>query len=91
MQVVRAGMRETITDGSAKSLNTLPLPIAGKTGTAQVDGSEKTHAWFTSFGPYDHPKFVVTVLVEQGGGGDVIAAPMAREIWQWLYEHELSK
>ena len=91
VQIVQEGMRETITDGSAKSLNTLPIPIAGKTGTAQIDGSDKTHAWFTSFGPYGNPKFAVTVLIEQGGGGDVVAVPIAREIWQWLYEHDLSK
>ncbi|HSX25332.1 MAG TPA: penicillin-binding protein 2 [Candidatus Andersenbacteria bacterium] len=91
MQVVQDGMRQTITDGSGRSLNALPIPIAGKTGTAQIDGSDKTHAWFTSFGPYGNPKFAVTVLLEQGGGGDVVAVPIAHEIWQWLYEHELSK
>lgn len=90
IRVVQDGMRETITDGSAKALNTLPLPIAGKTGTAQVDGSDKTHAWFTSYGPVDHPKYAISVLIEQGGGGDVIAVPIAKEIWQWLYENILS-
>lgn len=91
IRIVQEGMRETITDGSGRSLNSLPIPIAGKTGTAQVDGSDKTHAWFTSFGPYGNPKFAVTVLLEQGGGGDVVAVPIAHEIWQWLYEHDLSK
>jgi penicillin-binding protein 2 len=91
IKIVQEGMRETIISGSGKSLNTLPIPIAGKTGTAQVDGSDKTHAWFTSFGPYGSPKYAVTVLVERAGGGDVVAVPIAREIWQWLSEHELKQ
>lgn len=91
IQIVQEGMRQTITDGSGRSLNALSIPIAGKTGTAQIDGSDKTHAWFTSYGPYGSPRFAVTVLVEQGGGGDVVAVPIAREIWQWLIEHEMSK
>ncbi|MBI1833882.1 MAG: penicillin-binding protein 2 [Candidatus Andersenbacteria bacterium] len=87
MQVVRAGMRQTVTEGSGRALESLPLPIAGKTGTAQVGGVEDTHAWFTSFAPYDNPQFVVTVLLERGGAGDVDAVPVAKEIWQWLIEN----
>ncbi len=88
--IVQEGMREAITDGSARSLTTLPIAIAGKTGTAQIGGSDKTHAWFTSFGPYGNPKFVVTILLEKGGAGDINSVPIAREIWQWLAEHDLS-
>lgn len=87
LDTVIAGMRQTITDGSARSLQTLPIPLAGKTGTAQVGNNDVTHAWFTSFAPYDHPELVVTVLLEKGGKGDQDAVPIAREIWQWWYEN----
>lgn len=86
VEVVREGMRQTVTDGSARSLSNIPIPIAGKTGTAQIGGTEKTHAWFTSFAPYDAPEIVLTVLLEKGGEGDKDAVPFAREIWQWLEE-----
>jgi penicillin-binding protein 2 len=80
---VRAGMRETVTAGSGRSLSLLATPVAGKTGTSQISGTDETHAWFTSFGPYAEPELVVTVLVERGGAGDKVAAPIARDIWQW--------
>lgn len=87
IRVVQAGMRQAVTDGSARSLKTLPIPVAGKTGTAQVGGSDKTHAWFTSFGPYGDPQIAITVLLEYGGAGDSQAVPLAKEIWQWWIEN----
>lgn len=90
MRVVQEGMREAVLTGSARSLNALPIPIAGKTGTAQIGGTEKTHAWFTSFGPYTKPDTVITVLLEKGGAGDVDAVPVAKEIWQWIAEHPVN-
>lgn len=86
--VVQAGMRQTVTDGSARSLATFPLPLAGKTGTAQIGGTDKTHAWFTSFGPFNSPELVITVLLEGAGQGDQQAVPVARSIWQWWLEHK---
>lgn len=90
LPTVRDGMRSAVTDGSARALNDLPIPLAGKTGTAQVGGAaiEDTHAWFTSFGPVDTPKYVVTVLLEKGGAGDRDAVPVAKAIWKWLLEHD---
>lgn len=89
VQTVQAGMRQAVTDGSALALSTLPIPLAGKTGTAQLGGIDETHAWFTSFGPYGDPKFSVTVLLERGGEGDRDAVPFAKEVWQWLVENRL--
>lgn len=83
IMVVRQGMRDSITSGSGRALATLPIQIAGKTGTAQTSSKDITHAWFTSFGPVDDPELVVTVLLEHGGSGDQDAIPIAKEIWQW--------
>ena len=91
IQVVQEGMRQAVTDGSARSLNTLSIPLAGKTGTAQIGGTDNTHAWFSSFGPYGDPQFVVVVLLEQAGGGDTEAVPVAKEIWQWIAENYVNK
>ncbi len=88
IQTVREGMRQTVTGGSGRSLASLPIALAGKTGTAQIGGTTNTHAWFTSFGPYESPELVVTVLLERGGAGDTEAVPMAKAIWQWWIEHE---
>ncbi|HTK60521.1 MAG TPA: penicillin-binding protein 2 [Candidatus Baltobacteraceae bacterium] len=85
VDIVRRGMRETVLSGSARSLQSSPWPMAGKTGTAQWRIGEPTHAWFTGFAPYDDPQIVVTVLIEAGGEGSHSATPVARDIMEaWL-------
>ena len=85
MQVVRSGMRQTVTAGSGRRLSTLPVAMAGKTGTAQWSSTGDYHAWFTGFAPYDDPELVITVLIEEGGGGDVVAVPIVQEFMEWYY------
>lgn len=83
LAIVREGMRSAVTVGSARSLRNLPIEVAAKTGTAQWSKKAPTHAWFTSFAPYRSPKIVVTVMVEEGGEGSVVAAPIAKEFYAW--------
>jgi len=85
IRIVQEGMRLTITDGSARNLNDLPVAIAGKTGTAQFLNNEKTHAWFTCYAPYDDPQIAIIVLVDGGGGGHEIAAPVAKDILNYYF------
>ncbi len=85
IQVVRQGMRQTVTAGSARSLQTVPVPVAGKTGTAQWSSKHKPHAWFTGFAPFDKPQIVITILVEEGGEGSYTAVPIAREFLEWYF------
>lgn len=89
IQAVRQGMRQAVTIGSARSLSTLPVTVAGKTGTAQWSSTKDTHAWFTSFAPYEDPEIVVTVVVEEGGEGSGIAASIARDIYAWYFSREV--
>ncbi|HEY3427379.1 MAG TPA: penicillin-binding transpeptidase domain-containing protein, partial [Acidimicrobiia bacterium] len=42
------------------------------------------HAWFVGVGPLDSPRWVVAVLIEEGGSGGRVAAPVARHIMQYL-------
>ncbi len=77
LAAVRQGLRQAVTDGSARALGSFPIPIAAKTGTAEIGETKKTHAWFTSFAPYDAPEIVITVIVEQGGEGHAAALPVA--------------
>lgn len=60
------------------------VPIAGKTGTAEVNGKHDT-SWFASFGPVGDPRYAVVVMVEQGGTGGSVAAPAVRQIWDGIY------
>ncbi len=86
LAIIREAMHQTITSGSGRSLSKIPGSAGGKTGTAQTGIGNNTHAWFTVFAPYDDPKIVLTVLVENGGEGSSIAAPIARDVLEWYLQ-----
>jgi len=60
--------------------------VACKTGTAETGDGKTTHAWFTVFAPVENPEIVLTVLVEKGGEGSGVAAPIAKEILKKYFE-----
>jgi peptidoglycan glycosyltransferase len=76
-------MRAVATDGTARRVMAgEQIGIAGKTGTAQLD-TGMPHAWFTGFAPYEGDparRIAFSVLVEHGGYGGRVAAPVAREV-----------
>ncbi len=84
IKLVRQGMRATVLNGSARSLQFLPVAAAGKTGTAQI-GKNKFHAWFTGFAPYNNPQIVLTILIENGGEGSTYAVPVFKQIIKWYF------
>jgi len=85
IKTVQEGMRMAVTDGSARNMADLPISVAGKTGTAQFFDNQKTHAWFECYAPYENPEIAVIVLIEGGGGGHEIAAPVAKEILNYYF------
>jgi penicillin-binding protein 2 len=85
IDIVRAGLRQAVTSGSAEKMLGLSVTSAGKTGTAQWSTTKLPHAWFTAFAPYDNPEIVVTVLVEEGEGGSRIALDIAYDFLQWYF------
>ena len=60
------------------------FPVAGKTGSAQVEGENST-SWFASFAPADAPRYAVVAMVTNGGAGGETAAPAARRIYEALF------
>ncbi len=86
-----------------RTMSKLPIIAAGKTGTSQVTSIpqstvnrlkehelayfHRSHAWITTYAPYDDPQFIVTVLIEHGGHGGSASGPMAADIYKWLYAH----
>ncbi|EAJ5701746.1 penicillin-binding protein 2 [Campylobacter lari subsp. concheus] len=87
---------------TARFLRNSPITIAAKTGTAQVVGisqSEKkrikeedleyflrSHAWITSYAPYEKPQYVVVVLIEHGKSGSSTGGPILAKIYQKLID-----
>ncbi len=88
--------------GTAMQYLSSDVVIAGKTGTAQVIAIKqdikkrklehelsyynRSHAWFTSYGPYKNPKYVVMAMVEHGGHGGAAAGKMVSQIYNKLLE-----
>ena len=56
-----------------------PATVACKTGTAEVAGKDD-FAWFACYAPYDNPKYVVACVVEEGGGGSAVGAPLGARL-----------
>jgi len=85
IEVVREGMHQATTEGSARQLGNLPVAVAAKTGTAQFGNEGKTHAWITAFAPFEDPQIAIVVLVEGGGEGNSTAQPIAKDILQYYF------
>lgn len=93
--------------GTATHYISSKVKLAGKTGTAQVVGIKqdvkkrklehemsyysRSHAWFTSYGPYKDPQYVVMVMVEHGGHGGAAAGEIVSKIYNKLLEKEYIK
>ena len=90
--IVRAAMRDDVADdeGSGKASRLKDFAVCGKTGTAEIKGNGRKDkvTWFTSFAPYEAPRYVVVVMVESGGSGGGTCAPVAKKIYQFLHDRE---
>lgn len=90
IETIREGMIQACkTGGTAWPLFNFKTAIACKTGTAEVgDGSKETHAWLTAFAPASDPEISITVMVERGGEGSDVAAPIVGDILKEWFEEK---
>ncbi len=90
-EIITNMMEETVKSGTANNVGRIfDWQAAGKTGSAQsvYNGREVVHGWFTGFIPVDNPKYVITVFAEDGKSGRQSAAPVFKEIAEYLYQTE---
>lgn len=94
---MHTAMEDTVKRGTAKGVYTSAYRMAGKTGTAQVKSIAQgksynkaalnerhwDHAWFTGFAPVEDPQIALAVIVENGGGGSKVAAPIGRALFDY--------
>ncbi|MCX6790927.1 MAG: penicillin-binding transpeptidase domain-containing protein, partial [Candidatus Gribaldobacteria bacterium] len=87
IRIVREGMRQAVSspNGSALSLNNLPVKVAAKTGTAQIGKGDIYENWIVAFAPYDNPTIVLLVLIEEVPGIQPAAQRTAREVLDWYF------
>jgi penicillin-binding protein 2 len=79
---MRLALRKVVSTGTGKKADIPDIKVAGKTATVENPHGE-THAMFVGFAPYEKPEISVLVLIEHGGGGGDVAAPLAREIIEY--------
>ena len=104
LHIVNEAMWRVVYDkkvGTAAHLKNIEgIEFAGKTGTAQVYNLDKgktgkkslqDHALFTSFAPFENPEIVVAVIVDNGGSGSAVAAPIARDIINFYFKNIKTK
>ena len=87
IQIVKEGMR-LVVNGPTGTGHRARLPdvlVAGKTGTTQ-NPHGKDHAWFIGFAPFEHPEVAVAVMIENGGYGGSVAAPIAHDLFQLYFQ-----
>lgn len=98
LAAIRRGLFGTVNSGgSGARARVEGLVVAGKTGSAQVVSSERLnkrveaiqpHAWFAGFAPYDAPRVALVVLVDNGGSGGLAAAPVAKAMFERIFNIE---
>jgi len=89
LDLIKFGLEGVVNEerGTGRGARLDEMTVAGKTGTAQVIAlgkgkheKHKDHAWFTSYAPAEKPEIAITVLVENGGKGGAVAAPLVKQI-----------
>ena len=78
-------MASVVKEGSGTAAALEGVAVAGKTGTAEVDGRTSNQAWFIAFAPVERPRMAIAVTVERTQGfGGTVAAPIAKSVLQDL-------
>jgi penicillin-binding protein 2 len=87
LDAIRSGLRLVISDPTGTAYHVFqgfPVAVAGKTGTAQMPPGD-AEAWFAGYAPADNPQIVVVALVEHGGHGSSVAAPIVRSVMEAFF------
>lgn len=88
---IRRGLEQvTGPGGTADSVfGDFPIKTAGKTGTAEAK-PRQPYAWYASYAPATDPEYVVVSVIEEGGGGSRVSAPVTRRILEHLFDLDVS-
>ena len=84
--IVKEGMRDAVTFGTATALNVPYVDLAAKTGTAQLGvAKNKVNSWVIGFFPYENPKYAFAIMMEAGPNtNEVGASSVMRQLLDWM-------
>lgn len=83
--ILKEDMISVVAEGSGYRAASEYAQVAGKTGSAQYNSTGGMHAWFTGFAPAEDPEIALTVIIEGGGSGGEVAAPIAGSIFNYYF------
>ena len=90
IEALRRGLRQTVTNGTAKSLSKLKVSVSAKTGTAQ-NSNGLDHSWMAGYFPSENPEIAFVALVENGGYGSLEAGNRVYDFIQKYYSKDVVK
>lgn len=91
LSAITNGMFRVVNNGSIQSLfDKVPVRVAGKTGTAQINPNEPHHALFVSFAPFHNPEISVTAVIPNGFTSSN-AAELASKVYKYYYDKKSRK
>lgn len=86
--VLHEGMRESALHGTAQGLAGLSIPVAAKTGTAELGKTGRVNSWSMGFLPYEKPRLSFVILMENGSVHNLVGATyVASQTIQWMADH----
>lgn len=89
IKFLRNSLPGVTTDGSGKTpflgFPLKKIPVASKTGSAQVTGNKASTSWFASYAPANNPKYAIVMMVTEGGTGSKTSGPSVRKIYEALF------
>ncbi|MEK7635968.1 MAG: penicillin-binding transpeptidase domain-containing protein [Patescibacteria group bacterium] len=99
---IQKGMIDAVAKpyGTAYLLNDLPVKVAAKTGTAQIEGNKKINAFFVGYLPDEYlvetgvsldKQIVVLIMIENAKEGSLNALPVAKDVFNWYYKNRISQ
>lgn len=103
LAIVRSALEEVVTEGTGRNVALEHVNVAGKTGTAQVfkhsagidadklPKDERDHAWFVGYAPAEAPEIAFAVVVEHGGHGGTLAAPIVKQVLEVYFGDRLPR
>jgi cell division protein FtsI/penicillin-binding protein 2 len=92
MKVLKGGMHDVIEaeTGTGKRAKIPGVEMAGKTGTAEFDtgNQRRKHTWMTLFAPFDQPRYVVAMVLDEGVSGGLSVAPRINALMKGVFSLE---
>jgi cell division protein FtsI/penicillin-binding protein 2 len=81
----------TMEKGTGTAFRSLPLTVAGKSGTAQTGKGERVNRWFAGYFPYENPRYALVVVDIETDSNENVVTPVFAEMVEAIHQLEIEK